>query len=229
MKSGVRLSYDGLTITIRMTCRSAIAAVMAMPGGENPGNITHIRVSLGRQSVSKFHHRKGMILMAHTRYLLSLDPALEVGWVYRAEPTQPADDDRWNLFNELSTQSTQPAYSCVPLSHCRIVDLPADIYAQVIQLQESGHAIGAEEADRLLAPFRDEDPSCYLIRMVSGDSLWDEAMTDPPFGPGFHATDLEGIQSLEIWGSRFSAPEDFVEYRLMRNGVVVKRRRFAGY
>ncbi|PSR32189.1 MAG: hypothetical protein C7B46_15345 [Sulfobacillus benefaciens] len=64
MKSGVRLSCDGLTITIRMTFRSAIAAVMEIPGGENLGNMTHTRVSLGRQSVSNFHHRQGMTLIA---------------------------------------------------------------------------------------------------------------------------------------------------------------------
>lgn len=167
--------------------------------------------------------------MAHTRYLLSLDPAFEVGWVYRAEAAQPADDDHWDLFNELGTQPTQPAYSFVLLSHYRMVDLPTEVYAQVIQLRGRGDDVGADEADQLLAPFRNEDQSCYLMRTVSGDMLWDAAMADPPFGPGFQETDLDDIDCMEIWGSRFNAPEDFVEYRLLRGGMVIKSRRVAGY
>ncbi|PSR32191.1 MAG: hypothetical protein C7B46_15355 [Sulfobacillus benefaciens] len=164
--------------------------------------------------------------MAHTRYLLSLDPALEIGWVYRAEST---DGNRWDLFDELGVFPTQPAYPQVLVSHCRVVDLPASIYAQVIRLRGHGEDRAAKAADRILAPFRNEDPSCYLMRTVFGNALRDEAMTDPPFGPGFPETDLDDIDTMEIWGSRFSAPEDFVEYRLMRGGVVFKRRRFAGY
>lgn len=171
--------------------------------------------------------------MAHTRYLLSLDPSFEVGWVYRVESAQPADGDHWDLFNDLGVQPTRPEYPHVLVSQFRLVDLPADIYAHVIRLRGRGDDVGADEADRLLAPFQEElkasDNSCYLIETVSGDALEEAATANQPFGPGFHKTDLDGAECLEIWGSRFNAPEDFVEYRLMRGGMVIKSRRFAGF
>ncbi len=69
-----------------------------------------------------------------SRYLLSRDPPYEVGWVYRAESSETADGDRWDLFNDLGTQPDVPEYSCVPVSQLHFVDLPAAIYAQVIRL-----------------------------------------------------------------------------------------------
>jgi hypothetical protein len=170
-----------------------------------------------------------------SRYLLSRDPQYEVGWVYRAESSETADGDQWDLFNDLGTQLHRPEYLGVPVSQWRFVDLPAAIYAQVIRLRGRGDDVGADEADRLLAPFQhspqpSESAECTCLQTVTGEALPDAALTPPPFGPGFTMTDLDGADALEIWGSQFSTTtEDFIDYRLIRAGRCIKSRRFAGY
>jgi hypothetical protein len=61
-----------LTITIRMTFRSAIVVVMEIPGGENPGNMTNTLASLGHQSVSNIKIREEELDGEKTRTMLAL-------------------------------------------------------------------------------------------------------------------------------------------------------------
>ena len=106
----------------------------------------------------------------------------------------------------------------------------AIIYDAVITLCETGGQTSLDAALQLLAPFDEPPAGCTCLQTVTGDALHNAALEPPPFGPGFAAADLNGVDALEIWGSRFSTTaEDFVEYRLLRAGLCVKFRRFAGY
>lgn len=71
----------------------------------------------------------------------------------------------------------------------------------------------------------------YLIEKVQGiDSVLMTATMPEPFGPGWTTEDAEQADALEIWGTRFSESDaDYVEYRLMKEGAVIKTRRTEGY
>ena len=165
-----------------------------------------------------------------SRYVLSRVLQYEVGWVYRAEPSHSAPPDRYDLFNDLSSAPHVPAYLRVVLAPDHFREIPGDIYDAVITLCETGGQTSLDAALQLLAPFDEPPAGCTCLQTVTGEALHNAALEPPPFGPGFAAADLNGVDALEIWGSRFSTTaEDFVEYRLLRAGLCVKFRRFAGY
>ena len=66
----------------------------------------------------------------------------------------------------------------------------------------------------------------HFIARVVGKELPNTATTAQPFGPGFLPEDLEGIEAMEVW----EVPDDeshegYVEFRLMKDGWVIDRRR----
>jgi hypothetical protein len=66
------------------------------------------------------------------------------------------------------------------------------------------------------------------IKSVGWEALVMEALAPPPYGPGFEEGDLAGVEGLEIW-----EPDpgwgDYLEYRLVGRGEVVKARRLPRY
>lgn len=159
-----------------------------------------------------------------SRYVLARDPQYEAGWVYRAEPTANAPN-RYDLFNELSPAASVPAYRAVALRSPAFAILPDAVYQAILRGHRTGHAFCEALADTL----NNGPPGCARIQTITGSALRAAALAPPPFGPGFAEADLAGADALEVWGTTFAAPTDFVEYRLMRAEVCLRTRRVAGY
>ncbi len=56
-----------------------------------------------------------------------------------------------------------------------------------------------------------------------------EATARPPFGPSFDAALAQQADRLEVWGTTEDAPEDYTEFRLMKDGRVIGVARIPGY
>ena len=70
----------------------------------------------------------------------------------------------------------------------------------------------------------------YRVDIATGDEFLPAATAAPPFGPGFSTDIVAQADTLEMWGSSLTDPgDDFVEYRLLKEGQVVQAKRFAGY
>lgn len=69
------------------------------------------------------------------------------------------------------------------------------------------------------------------IAKFSGDNLRKAALAAAPFGPGFTAEQLVGAETLEVWGSAFTAAgADYCEFRLLdKAGNRLATRRVGGY
>lgn len=72
--------------------------------------------------------------------------------------------------------------------------------------------------------------SLELLRTISDlAQLLKAATTPPPFGPGFDSALVQQADRLEMWGTTEEAPEDYTEFRLLKNGSVVGVARIPGY
>ena len=75
-----------------------------------------------------------------------------------------------------------------------------------------------------------EDKNMYCLKTIVAEALLSAATEIPPFGPGFSSETVAQADTMEIWGSSFTdSGEDFVEYRLLKNGHVMQMQRFPGY
>jgi len=62
------------------------------------------------------------------------------------------------------------------------------------------------------------------------DEVMREGTQKPPFGAGFNKQQVEQAETLELWGSSFTdTGSDFCEFRLLRKGGIIARKRVAGY
>lgn len=59
--------------------------------------------------------------------------------------------------------------------------------------------------------------------------LREEATSAPPLGPGFDAIVARKADCLEVWGTADEAPEDYTEFRLLKDGQVIGVARIPGY
>lgn len=74
------------------------------------------------------------------------------------------------------------------------------------------------------------NPHLELLRIIAGVSpLARTATALPPFGPTFDAASVQRADRLEAWGTTEEAPEDYTEFRLLKEGQVVGAARIAGY
>lgn len=70
----------------------------------------------------------------------------------------------------------------------------------------------------------------YCVKHITADAMMSAATEMPPLGPGFSSEEAAQADTLEMWGTSFSDPgDDFVEYRLLKEGQIVHTKRFAGY
>lgn len=51
----------------------------------------------------------------------------------------------------------------------------------------------------------------------------------PPLGPGFDATLTLQSDRMEVWGTTDEAPEDYTEFRLLKEGRILGVARIPGY
>lgn len=69
-----------------------------------------------------------------------------------------------------------------------------------------------------------------LLRTVSDPAQpLKEATARPPFGPSFDAALAQQADRLEVWGTTEDAPEDYTEFRLVKDGRVIGVARIPGY
>lgn len=165
----------------------------------------------------------------HVRYFLSLDPRLEEGWVYRAD-LKPGN--RFDLVNELGS-SSRPVVEGASVGDYKLVELPPDVYDRVVELRASGWDDAISDAEALIRPFMKQgrNDHMYLVERVEGtEAVIQGATAQRPFGPGFGIDDLAGVDAMEVWGTQFTeGVSDYVEFRLLRDGAVIKSRRVEGY
>ena len=76
---------------------------------------------------------------------------------------------------------------------------------------------------------RHSDHLALLRTVIHRSQLSVDAITSPPFGPGFDVALVQQADRLEVWGTRETAPEDFTEFRLIQNGRVIGVARIPGY
>lgn len=71
----------------------------------------------------------------------------------------------------------------------------------------------------------------YRMQTVVLDALGQaRALARPPFGPGFTPDDLAGATVMEVWGTELKdSGDDYVEFRLIHDGTIIKTRRVIGY
>ena len=164
------------------------------------------------------------------RYFLSLDQRLEQGWIYRADVKAGG---RFDLINELGP-SPLPNVEGAREGDYKLVELPKETYNRILELRAGGTDAEIEEAERLIAPYlgmEAKTSGMYLVKRVEGsDAVLTDGTLVQPFGPGWTTAECEGGDSMEVWGTRFSADRaDYVEYRLLRDGATVLVRRVEGY
>lgn len=72
--------------------------------------------------------------------------------------------------------------------------------------------------------------SLELLRTITDMSqLPKEAAASPPFGPGFDRMLAQQADRLEVWGTTEEAQEDYTEFRLFKDGLVIGVARIPGY
>lgn len=77
---------------------------------------------------------------------------------------------------------------------------------------------------------RRNDAVPELLRTVTDPAeLHHDATTTPPFGPGFDPAVVEHADRLDVWGTTEDAPEDYTEFRLLKDGHVIAVARIPGY
>ena len=67
----------------------------------------------------------------------------------------------------------------------------------------------------------------YLMSTDAPNSL--TARQKPPFGAGFTEEQCAQADKLQSWGTPFSHPEEFVEFRLIKNDEVIFTKRVDGF
>jgi len=69
----------------------------------------------------------------------------------------------------------------------------------------------------------------HLINTVTDELLEREALTPPPFGPGFKFLP-HGTIRMEVWGTSFKDAGEYCEFRLLNEaGEVLQTRQVDGY
>ncbi|POB12319.1 hypothetical protein [Sulfobacillus sp. hq2] len=70
----------------------------------------------------------------------------------------------------------------------------------------------------------------YCLRRLTDPAAIRAAITQPPpFGPGWDATAGDTADTLEIWGTTFADPVDYVSFRLLHGSQIVREMRLPGY
>ena len=68
-----------------------------------------------------------------------------------------------------------------------------------------------------------------LSTITDPTPLLEEATAAPPFGPGFDLALAQKADRLEVWGTTEDAPEDYTEFRLLKDGQTIGVARIQGY
>ena len=68
-----------------------------------------------------------------------------------------------------------------------------------------------------------------LYTVTNPNQLLKQASTSPPFGPGFNSALAQQADRLEVWGTTEEAPEDYTEFRLLKDGRIIGVARIPGY
>lgn len=59
--------------------------------------------------------------------------------------------------------------------------------------------------------------------------LLKEAAAAPPFGPAFEPAMVQKADRLDVWGTTKEANEDYIEFRLLKDGRAIGVARIPGY
>ncbi len=77
---------------------------------------------------------------------------------------------------------------------------------------------------------RHHDSALELLRTITDPiQLLHDATTTPPFGPGFDPTVVAQADRMDVWGTTEAAPEDYTEFRLLKDGHIIAVARIPGY
>jgi hypothetical protein len=70
----------------------------------------------------------------------------------------------------------------------------------------------------------------YKIETLEGEAMVKAATRREPFGPAFSSEEIGGAVRMEIWGTLFSHPEEFVVYKLFdETNSLIAERQVEGY
>jgi len=164
-----------------------------------------------------------------TSYILSQDPRLEIGWIYRLESDESGDTIR--CVNELAGHCGSPTIALTALPDYHLVPLTPEAYTTLIECYTRATDADLRTAQAIVQEILTKLPNTPAVcrKTWDGSDAITQAAILPPFGPGFAPAIAERTTRLEYWVTTFDQPADFVEYRAWADMTPLATRRFAGY
>jgi len=161
-------------------------------------------------------------------HILSQDPRLEAGWIYRLEPDASG---RLHCINEFAGHCGSPTIHIADLADYHVVPLTVAVYTRLAEYYASGTDADLRAAQALIHDVLKtlSNTPALCQNTWFGSAAVEQAAMLPPFGPGLSPALAERTTQLECWVTTFDQPEDFVEYRAWAGITPLATRRVAGY